>query len=240
MKGQDDRVTASGGATRVPAARALRRKPRRSPVRRLLRLGAIALFLVVVAFAAGFGWFANHIGTLAPPADPRVADGIIVLTGGQFRLDAAVDLLKSGKGRRLLISGVNPVTGARDLQVVTGADARLFQCCIDIDRAALDTAGNAEEGAKWARRNHFDSLILVTNNYHIPRTMLEMRLLLSEAELQPYPVVNTRLDEIDWLRNPDAVRVLLTEYAKYVAALARTAVGASPGQARLASIHAAR
>ena len=40
--------------------------------------------------------------------NPAAADAIIVLTGGQSRIDAALDLLKSGKGERLLISGVNP------------------------------------------------------------------------------------------------------------------------------------
>ena len=46
----------------------------------------------------------------------RRADAIIVLTGGQSRLDAALDLLKSGKGKRLLISGVHPDADRDDLQ----------------------------------------------------------------------------------------------------------------------------
>ena len=65
------------------------------------------------------------------------------------------------------------------------------------------------------------SVILVTNNYHMPRSLLEMGRLLDEAELEPYPVVNSKLDDGGWMTKPDALRVLFTEYNKYLAALAR-------------------
>jgi uncharacterized SAM-binding protein YcdF (DUF218 family) len=189
------------------------------------RFGRMLLAVSGVAglvFIAGFGWFANQISHLETPADPPGADAIIVLTGGQFRLDAAFDLLRSGKGRRLLISGVNPVARDSELKAVMGADDRLFACCIDIDRAAIDTIGNAAESAKWVNEHAYASVILVTNNYHMPRSLLEMRRLLKATELRPYPVVNSRLDDGSWLVKPDAVRVLFTEYTKFLTALARS------------------
>lgn len=177
--------------------------------------------LAIVAFIAGFGLFADHVGHLAVSTDLEDADGIIVLTGGQSRIDAAVGLLKAGKGKRLLISGVNPIARADDLRVATGGDAALFECCVDIDHAAMDTIGNAEESAKWVSANAYSSVILVTNNYHMPRSLLEMRRILPAARLQPYPVVNTPLEDGAWLAKPDALRVLVTEYTKYVGALMR-------------------
>jgi uncharacterized SAM-binding protein YcdF (DUF218 family) len=191
---------------------------------RMLRWPLAGVCVLLVLFVGGFGLFASHIGGLVAPSDPKVADGIIVVTGGQSRIDAAVDLLKTGKGKRLLISGVNPMAGREDLRAATGGDRSLFSCCVDIDHAALDTIGNAEESAKWVREHAFGSVILVTNNYHIPRTMLEMRRLLQNEDLQPYPVVNTRLDGGTWLTKPEAIRVLFTEYTKYLAALARGVV----------------
>jgi len=191
---------------------------------RILRWPLAGVCVLLVLFVGGFGLFASHIGGLVAPSDPKVADGIIVVTGGQSRIDAAVDLLKTGKGKRLLISGVNPMAGREDLRAATGGDRSLFSCCVDIDHAALDTIGNAEESAKWVREHAFGSVILVTNNYHIPRTMLEMRRLLQNEDLQPYPVVNTRLDGGTWLTKPEAIRVLFTEYTKYLAALARGVV----------------
>lgn len=189
-----------------------------------LKYAALTLGVFCVLFVGGFALFASHVSSLAVPQDPEPADAIIVLTGGQSRIDAALDLLKSGKGERLLISGVNPMASAEALRAATGADKQLFNCCVDIDKAALDTIGNAEESAKWMEEHSYRSVILVTNNYHMPRSMLEMRRLLQKARLEPYPVVNSRLDGGGWLAKPDAMRVLFTEYVKYLAAVARGAL----------------
>lgn len=195
------------------------------PFARAVLLGSAS---VVLAFAIGFGWFANHVSRLATPADPQKADAIIVLTGGQSRLDAAMGLLAMGKGERLLISGVHPSASRRQLQKATGGDGKLFSCCVDIDRAALDTIGNAEESAKWVETHAYGSVILVTNNYHMPRTLLEMGRLLRHAKLEPYPVVNSNLENGEWLTKPEALRVLFTEYNKYLVALARGVLPLKP------------
>lgn len=180
-----------------------------------------AVLLLATAFLGGFAAFSTHVSRLSTPAVPEEADAIIVLTGGHQRLDAAVDLLKSGKGKRLLISGVNPAARIIDLQLATGGDPGLFACCVDIDRAALDTIGNAEESAKWVNSHAYGKVIVVTNNYHMPRSLLELQRMIEGAELMPYPVVNTRLDGGEWLTNSAALRVLFTEYTKYLAAVAR-------------------
>lgn len=197
---------------------------------RLARAGLLAVGAAALLVLAGFTFFAQHVGAMKTPAELRQADAIVVLTGGQFRINAAIDLLKSGKGERLLISGVNPIASARDIQTMTGADKALVECCVDIDHAALDTIGNAAESAKWVRDHGYDSLIVVTNNYHIPRSLLEMRRYLREADLQPYPVVNAPLENGGWLTRPDALRVLFTEYTKYLASLARGALDEGAGR----------
>lgn len=212
----------------TPGLEILRVQPRRrGQVARLLRWTIGGILAVVLAAGIGFVSFAQHVSTLSTPANPEPADAIIVLTGGLYRLDAGVDLLKSGKGARLLISGVNPSAGRDDLREATGGDKRLFSCCVDIDHAALDTIGNAEESAKWINVHHYRSVILVTNNYHMPRSLLEMRRFLRDAEIRPYPVVNTILSDGTWLTKPDALRVIATEYAKYLAALARGFTGST-------------
>jgi len=197
-------------------------------------------FLTCFAFLLGFAFFASHIGSLQSPPEVRRADAIVVVTGGQSRLDVAVDLLRTGKAKRLLISGVNPMAKREEIRAATGGDPNLFECCVDIDHAALDTIGNAEESAKWVRGHAYDSVILVTNNYHMPRTMLEMRRLLDREDLQPYPVVNSRLDKGGWLRKPEALRVLFTEYTKYLAALARAPFGLPPPTANADVVKAGR
>ena len=209
------------------------------PVWRRARFALLGVAGFVVALTVGFGVFAEHISLLTQPTDMRTADGIIVLTGGQSRLSAAFDLLKAGKGKRLLISGVNPHADRRALREVTGGDKRLFTCCVDIDHVALDTIGNAEQSAKWVAAHDYGRVILVTNNYHMPRSLLEMHRLLPQANVEPYPVVNSRLDDGSWLTKPDALRVLATEYVKYLAALARSVVPANPPAEHPAIVSAA-
>lgn len=186
-----------------------------------LRLAMLVLLVVGGLLAGGFAVFAQYVSGLTTPVETVKADAIIVLTGGQSRLEAALELLKEGRAKRLLISGVHPSTGPNAIRAATGGDSGLFSCCVDIDREALDTVGNAQEGAKWLREHRFRSAIVVTNNYHMPRSLLEMRRLAGELELIPYPVVNTRLDNGRWMGEPAALRVLMTEYVKYLAAFAR-------------------
>jgi uncharacterized SAM-binding protein YcdF (DUF218 family) len=205
-------------------------RPARRPWRvlALMRISAYLVLIAAALFAGGFGVFATHVSELTTPRNVSKADAIIVLTGGQARIDAALDLLKAGKGKRLLISGVNPAADRATLQAATGGDQKLFSCCVDIDHAALDTIGNAEESAKWVQSHEYGSVILVTNNYHMPRSLLEVGRLVGNAELKPYPVVNTRLNDGGWLTKPEALRVIFTEYTKYLAALARGVVPLRP------------
>jgi uncharacterized SAM-binding protein YcdF (DUF218 family) len=222
MNGQDS-IESAAETPAVSSGNGKAKHPRPA-----LRAFALLFAGAAVLFAGGFGWFANHVSHLATPANPEKADAIIVLTGGTSRLDAAMDLLETGKGQRLLISGVHPSATRRQLQIATGGDKRLFSCCVDIDHAALDTIGNAEESAKWVDNHAYGSIILVTNNYHMPRSLLEMGRLLGNARLEPYPVVNSNLDNGGWLTKPEALRVLFTEYNKYLVSLVRGVLPVHP------------
>jgi len=233
MKGHHlDDATGAGPGGGVGAAVLVRRR------RSFLRVFAAAVLGACLLFAGGFALFATHVSRMATPKNPAQADAIIVLTGGQARLDAAVGLLKSGKGGRLLISGVHPSTTRKTLQAATGGDKALFSCCVDIDRDALDTIGNAEESAKWVRNHAYGRVILVTNNYHMPRSLLEVGRLIGEAQLEPYPVVNADLGNGGWLLQPEALRVLFTEYNKYLLALARGALPIPTPEVGLAAMNA--
>lgn len=207
------------GLDSSPLTAPLHKVKRRSRLLALFRVLSFMIIGVVALAVAGFGFFASYVGSLSQPQSAQ-ADAIIVLTGGEARLDAAWQLLEQGKGRRLLISGVNPATGRNQLRAAVGADPKLFNCCVDFDYKALDTMGNATESAAWLDRNHFRSAILVTNNYHMPRSLLELGRR-TDAELTPFPVVNKPLGNGRWLVERAALRVLLSEYAKFLA----TAIG---------------
>jgi uncharacterized SAM-binding protein YcdF (DUF218 family) len=185
----------------------------------LLRFAATGLGLLFAVLFIGLIVFASHIERA--PTPPPAADGIVVLTGGPARIDEALRLLAEKRARRLLISGVGPATTKQQLTALSDQDKALFACCVDLDRRAQNTVGNAEETRDWVSRNSFDSLIVVTANYHMPRALAELGRVLPATELVPYAVTdgNFRVDR--WWLYPGTARLLLSEYMKYLPALAR-------------------
>lgn len=186
-----------------------------------------------VALAVGFVAFASRIADWRPPADVH-AQGIVVLTGGLGRIDGALRLLAEGRAQRLLISGVNPAVGFKALAGTVDKDLdNALACCVDLGRSAQDTAGNATEARDWAHARGYTSLIVVTSDYHMPRSMAELAEAMPKVKLIPYPVNNPELHLTDWWANASTFALLLREYGKYLLVSARVKIaGAITGPAR--------
>ncbi|MDO9472833.1 MAG: YdcF family protein [Caulobacter sp.] len=181
-----------------------------------------ALLVVLLIWVVGLVAFAQRIERSTPPVEPPVADAVVALTGASdLRLEAAARLLERGKGKRLLISGVNREASRDDILAVSRAVKPIYDCCVDLGYAAANTIGNAEEIADWARGKRFTRLIVVTSDYHMPRSILEIRAAMPEATLIEYPVVTGLVDVDRWWRNQGDARRLIVEYSKYLAILAR-------------------
>jgi uncharacterized SAM-binding protein YcdF (DUF218 family) len=183
-----------------------------------LRAAIVAgLALVFVAAAIGFVGFLSQLrGAEMKPA--RNADGIVVLTGGSSRVSDAMELLADGYGKRLLISGVHPTNAASDISRSLSDNQSLLNCCVDLDRSAINTRSNAAETRRWARERGFRSLIVVTSNYHMPRAIVELSHAMPDVALIPFAVVGDKWRDEPWWTSGTTVRLLLSEYVKYVAA----------------------
>ena len=184
------------------------------------RIFRIGLSIAVAGFIAGFIAFALSATTVHPPSTEN-ADAIVVVTGGEDRINVAVGLLRQRVGRRLLISGVNPRTSKGAIREHTGEDRRLFECCVDIGREASDTVGNAEEARDWAAQRRYRSLIVVTSGYHMPRTLTEFSRAMPRVRLIAHPVISRNVRDQAWWQSPGTLRFLLSEYVKFIAAAAR-------------------
>jgi uncharacterized SAM-binding protein YcdF (DUF218 family) len=185
-------------------------------IRKILVAAGLAVFLL----AAGFLWFVGRLPQAEVPMRSK-ADGIVVLTGSAFRISDALELLAAGHGRRLLITGVYPATRLSEIAALTPHYERWFACCVDLDRVALDTIGNAVETKRWAREQGAKSLIVVTSDFHMPRAMAEISHQLPDVALVPFPVVSDRVRVESWWSNPATARLLFWEYLKYMVALVR-------------------
>ncbi|MGY3583485.1 uncharacterized SAM-binding protein YcdF (DUF218 family) [Bradyrhizobium sp. USDA 4341] len=177
----------------------------------------VPLALAFVAAAVGFIGFLSQLrGVETDP--PHNADGIVVLTGGSSRVSDAMELLAAGYGKRLLISGVHPTNDANDISRSVPDSQGLMRCCVDLDRSAVNTRSNAAETRRWAHERGFKSLIVVTSNYHMPRAIVELSHAMPDITLIPFAVVGDKWRDEPWWTSGGTFRLLLSEYAKYVAA----------------------
>jgi len=193
------------------------RKPRR-----LIAWLRAALFVALIAgfgFLIGFFWFANsviHQSELARTATPDTlpkADGIIVWTGpGGGRLQAGADILKANRGERLLISGINGTNERDDILAILELPEELADCCVDLDYAAIDTAGNARESWAWIDALSYEHIILVTSAYHMPRAQVALGTEAGRLRVTPYPVSSGNYE--GWWKNKDTRSRLIREYGK--------------------------
>ncbi|MDB5451662.1 MAG: hypothetical protein JWO33_240 [Caulobacteraceae bacterium] len=186
---------------------------------------SVALFLIVLMlWTVGLLAFAARVDKSTPAEEPETAQAIVALTGNAtMRITTGVKLLELNKGKRLLVSGVNPEVRPAELQAVSKATRGVYDCCIDLGFKATDTKGNASEIAGWAEAHDYSRLIVVTADYHMPRAILELRGAMPNAELTPYPIRTAELDSAHWWRTGRSARRMILEYSKYLAVLAREA-----------------
>jgi uncharacterized SAM-binding protein YcdF (DUF218 family) len=188
----------------------------------VLRRTARACLAFIFAFAL---WLLGLVGFMRDVHFPvysdiqklEAQDAIVVLTGGTRRLAVGFDLLDKKLGKKLFISGVyrgvdveelmrywkKDMTSAPDARVVLGFDAE-------------NTVGNAKETAAWIEGEGYDSIFLVTANYHMKRAVLDFRRHTPDTVIVPYPVAPENLDLANWWRVPSARRLIIVEYNKYL------------------------
>jgi uncharacterized SAM-binding protein YcdF (DUF218 family) len=188
--------------------------------------GVAGLLVLALIWISGLLAFAGRVERSTPPPPPPVVDGVVALTGAgsNERIAAAMRLLEDDKARRMLVSGVNREASREDIRAVGKAARRLYDCCVDLGFTAATTLGNAQETAEWARAMRFDSLIVVTADYHMPRAMLELGATMPQARLVPYPVKTSALEAGRWWRTGRGARLMIIEYSKYLTILGREAV----------------
>ncbi|WP_342106816.1 YdcF family protein [Methylobacterium sp. SI9] len=207
---------------------------RRYRVPSVLQVLGLAAGLGTVALVAGFLIFVSALARQERTPSDR-ADGIVALTGGAQRIGDAIDLLAGGYGRRLLITGVNERTSRDEIARLNPTQRALIACCVDLDYRARNTIGNAIETRRWMRAHRFSTVAVVTSNYHMPRTLVELVHALQDSDrVLPHPVVTEAFDADRWWRSPPAARLVASEYVKFLASWVRTRFEADPERSRAA------
>jgi uncharacterized SAM-binding protein YcdF (DUF218 family) len=167
----------------------------------IARLGSLLLLL----YALGFVFFAFTLGKPAN-AHAQSTDAAVVLTGGKGRIEHAVDVLRGHRVNRLLIAGADPSVTKADLARRVPGSSKLIKCCVDLGSESVDTRSNAEEALRWLGRHHFQSVRLITSDWHMRRARYEFERVLG----RDYRIVP------DAVRSEPSFLTLFGEYNKYV------------------------
>lgn len=175
----------------------------------MIRRAASAILLI---WAFGFLWFA---GAMPRPAGAEKAEAVVVLTGGNGRINRGLEVLRSGRAERLFVSGVDREVRPHEFAIEYGVSAKQMACCVKLGFESVDTRSNAMEIARWVSTEKIKAIRLVTNDWHMRRAVFELSVTL------PKDVIVTE----DAVTSQPSFRILFLEYHKLLARLISRAWG---------------
>lgn len=197
--------------------------PRIGPVMQFVMLVWFLIrFAVAAALTAAFAalalllWFGVTMPG-APDDDATKTDAIVVLTGGEARIEVAYGLLQKDLGRRLFVTGVDQKVTKPDLLKRLGDPSADLAARIELGFRATDTVGNANETAAWFNSQNMKTMRLVTANYHMRRSGLLFRRAMPDARIIAHPVVPKGLGPAEWLSSRQTTEAVARELVKFVA-----------------------
>jgi len=168
--------------------------------------------LVLLVWVLGFLWFAL---TLPQPAGNTRTDGVVALTGAGGRIPRAIDVLRSGKARRMLVAGVDSEVRPGEFAAEYSVSPQMLACCVTLGYESVDTRTNAQETARWIAAQRIHSVRLVTTDWHMRRALFDLWL----AGPKGLVIVE------DAVRSRPSMKVLFLEYNKLLARIAAWAIG---------------
>lgn len=147
-------------------------------------------------------------------SDPGQAQAIVVLTGDKNRIPKALELLHSRGSRFLIISGTHREVSLTELVNQQGRSAvnihEVWKKII-LESKSSSTVENAQESAAILTKNKIQTVILVTSEYHMERSLLIFKRVLPGMRYIAVPTPS-EVSEIGWLFS----HVSLTGMSKFL------------------------
>lgn len=183
-----------------------------------MRMVLTGLLAVVLVWSVGLAMFVRNIPQ--PVAPTQNADAIAVLTGGSLRVQQGLQALSEGKAQALFISGVGKDTTLdallkENLDEAARTKITKNKRVIVLDHKAKSTRQNAREVAIFLRSHCFKTVRLITANYHMQRSVLELKHTMPEATIIADAVSPPAFRLHRWWRDDTTRTLMLTEFHKY-------------------------
>ena len=151
------------------------------------------VLLVITVLFIDYSFFYKKILNYKNSLD--YSKNFIVLTGGDNRVKKSLKIFFQIKNnnKNLFISGVGKGFDKKTLKKLTQENInneKIIECCIQIEGISRNTFSNAVESLKWVKSKKINSFVLLTNNYHMPRAMLEFKSIFNDIKVTPYAFVD--------------------------------------------------
>ena len=185
------------------------------------------LLFLIACFFIELNSFKERILTLQK--DPiNLSSKVVILTGGTNRIKEGFEVIykldkKSITNLNVLVSGTGKGFSKLSLQekLNPGFDLRLIECCVELDSVSQNTYSNAIETSKWVSKNNIEEILLITSNYHIPRSILEFQNKMPNLKILYYPIIPKKHQINKWLKSFETFSLIFIEYCKYIIANVR-------------------
>ena len=182
------------------------------------------LLFLIAYFFIELNSFKERILTLQK--DPiNLSSNVVILTGGTNRIKEGFEVIykldkKSITNLNVLVSGTGKGFSKLSLQekLNPGFDLRLIECCVELDSVSQNTYSNAIETSKWVSKNNIEEILLITSNYHIPRSILEFQNKMPNLKILYYPIIPKKHQINKWLKSFETFSLVSIEYCKYIIA----------------------
>jgi uncharacterized SAM-binding protein YcdF (DUF218 family) len=154
------------------------------------------------------------------------ADAIVVLTGGRGRTDEGLALLRKGRSKLLILSGVHQDADLDSIFLKRVNNVEREK--IVLEKRSRSTFENALEVRKLMKERGFASMVLITSGYHIKRARYTFTKVMPEGfRIDAYSVSTPNFDERRWWEG-GSLGLIAAEFVKYYWYMARFAVTGIP------------
>ncbi|MEH6992333.1 YdcF family protein [Neobacillus drentensis] len=175
-----------------------------SPTRKIRNMfsAVLLLFLFFLLFAGRF---------LVIDEEPKKVDTIVVLSGGDGRLEKAIELYESGYASKLIVSN-----GLAD-GLWENAVRLLPNSSIILEGKAESTYDSAVYVKKLMNKYKFHSAILVSSDFHMRRVKYNFHRVYKGSDHELIYVANdTSYNPNVWWMNKRSFGITISEYVKII------------------------
>lgn len=179
------------------------------------------LMLMAIAWSSALVWFVHSMPRSS--VSPSIkTEAIVVLTGGQGRVERGFEMLAQGAAPLLYISGVGQHVTVAEMLVEHASEktrrriaATASESEIVLDHVARSTVSNADQSAGFLHARGITSIRLITASYHMKRSIHEFRAASPEMVILADAVFPAGFRRDEWWQHENTRRLVFSEFYKY-------------------------